>query len=52
MGALDRFFRLHQTRTNVRTEITAGLTTFAAMAYILAVNPQILSAAAWTSAPS
>jgi len=45
MGALDRFFRLHQRGTNVRTEITAGLTTFAAMAYILAVNPQILSAA-------
>ena len=45
MGALDRFFCLHERGTNVRTEITAGLTTFAAMAYILAVNPQILSAA-------
>ena len=43
--ALDRFFRLTENRTSVRTEITAGLTTFAAMAYILAVNPQILSAA-------
>ncbi|MHA3771038.1 NCS2 family permease [Verrucomicrobiota bacterium sgz303538] len=40
---LDRFFRLTENRTNVRTEIIAGLTTFAAMAYILAVNPQILS---------
>src|SRR4029453_17038211 len=43
MRALDRFFCLHQRGTNVRTEITAGLTTFAAMAYILAINPQILS---------
>lgn len=41
---LHRFFRLRENDTNVRTEITAGLTTFAAMAYILAVNPQILSA--------
>lgn len=40
---LDRFFRLTENRTNVRTELTAGLTTFAAMAYILAVNPQILA---------
>lgn len=43
-AALDRFFRLTEHRTTVRTEIMAGLTTFAAMAYILAVNPQILSA--------
>src|SRR4051812_44226545 len=40
---LDRIFQLRKHGTNVRTEITAGLTTFAAMAYILAVNPQILS---------
>jgi AGZA family xanthine/uracil permease-like MFS transporter len=38
------WFRLAEHRTSVRTEITAGLTTFAAMAYILAVNPAILSA--------
>jgi AGZA family xanthine/uracil permease-like MFS transporter len=43
--AFDRFFRLTENRTTVGTEVTAGLTTFAAMAYILAVNPQILSAA-------
>ncbi len=43
MNALDRFFKLREHRTSVRTEIVAGLTTFAAMAYILAVNPQILS---------
>lgn len=40
---LDRRFNLSQRGTTVRTEITAGFTTFAAMAYILAVNPQILS---------
>src|SRR3954463_10951771 len=43
MLSLDRFFKLREQGTSVRTEITAGLTTFAAMAYILAVNPQILS---------
>lgn len=40
---LENFFRLREHRTTVRTEIIAGLTTFAAMAYILAVNPQILA---------
>jgi AGZA family xanthine/uracil permease-like MFS transporter len=40
---LDRFFKLRERGTNIRTELIAGLTTFAAMAYILAVNPQILS---------
>jgi AGZA family xanthine/uracil permease-like MFS transporter len=40
---LDRIFKLREHETNFRTEVTAGLTTFAAMAYILAVNPQILS---------
>lgn len=41
---LERIFHLTANRTNVRTEITAGLTTFAAMAYILAVNPAVLAA--------
>ncbi len=40
---LTRFFRLEQHGTTVRRELVAGLTTFAAMAYILAVNPAILS---------
>jgi AGZA family xanthine/uracil permease-like MFS transporter len=40
---LDKFFQLKAHGTSVRQEIVAGLTTFAAMAYILAVNPQILS---------
>lgn len=40
---LDRFFKLKENRTSVKTEILAGLTTFMTMAYILAVNPDILS---------
>lgn len=40
---LERLFHLTERRTNVRTEIMAGLTTFMTMAYILAVNPSILS---------
>ncbi|MHA6482711.1 NCS2 family permease [Paenibacillus sp. strain BS8-2] len=39
---MERFFRLKELGTNVRTEIMAGLTTFMTMAYILAVNPSIL----------
>ena len=41
----ERFFRLRENKTSVRTELVAGLTTFMTMAYILAVNPSILSAA-------
>jgi adenine/guanine/hypoxanthine permease len=40
---LERFFSLEEHRTSVSREVLAGLTTFAAMAYILAVNPSILS---------
>ncbi len=39
---LDRIFKLNANKTNVKTEITAGITTFMTMAYILAVNPSIL----------
>jgi len=39
---MERFFKLKELGTNVRTEIMAGLTTFMTMAYILAVNPSIL----------
>lgn len=42
---LERYFRLQENGTTVRRELVAGLTTFAAMAYILAVNPAILSLA-------
>jgi AGZA family xanthine/uracil permease-like MFS transporter len=41
---LKDFFQLSQHNTTVRRELGAGLTTFAAMAYILAVNPAILAA--------
>lgn len=40
---LDRIFKLKQHGTTVKTEIVAGITTFMTMAYILAVNPSILS---------
>ncbi|MGE4405504.1 MAG: NCS2 family permease, partial [Pseudomonas sp.] len=36
-GWLDRFFRLSEHRTSVRTELLAGLTTFVTMAYIIFV---------------
>ncbi len=39
---LERFFKLKQNKTTVRAEIIAGITTFMTMAYILAVNPDIL----------
>ncbi len=40
---MDRIFRLKENGTNVRTEITAGITTFMTMAYIIALNPNILT---------
>ena len=40
---MESFFKLKQNGTDVRTEITAGITTFMTMAYILAVNPYFLS---------
>lgn len=42
---LEKIFKLKENKTDVRTEVMAGLTTFMTMAYILAVNPNILSAA-------
>jgi len=39
---LERLFKLKENKTTMRTEVTAGLTTFMTMAYILAVNPSIL----------
>lgn len=41
---MEKLFKLKENGTNVKTEIIAGVTTFLAMAYILAVNPSILSA--------
>lgn len=40
---MDSFFKLKQNGTNVSTEVTAGITTFFTMAYIIFVNPSILS---------
>lgn len=45
----NRFFKLKENKTNVKTEITAGITTFMTMAYILAINPSILSDAGMDS---
>ena len=42
---MEKYFKLNELGTNVKTEVTAGITTFLSMAYILAVNPKILSAA-------
>ena len=43
MAALDRLFHLTANGTTVRTEILAGVTTFLTMAYIIFVQPAILS---------
>lgn len=40
---MESFFKLKENNTNVKTEILAGITTFMTMAYILAVNPGMLS---------
>lgn len=41
---MEKFFKLKENGTNVKTEVIAGITTFMTMAYILAVNPNMLSA--------
>lgn len=41
---LEKLFKLKENNTNVKTEVIGGITTFMTMAYILAVNPSILSA--------
>lgn len=45
MHVIEKYFRLQEHGTNLKTEVIAGITTFMTMAYILAVNPYILSAA-------
>jgi adenine/guanine/hypoxanthine permease len=42
-SAIDRFFRLRENDTTIRNEFLGGLTTFLTMAYIIAVNPKMLS---------
>ena len=48
---MDKFFKLKENKTNVRTEIIAGITTFMTMAYIIFVNPDILSNAGMDAGP-
>ena len=43
MSWLEKQFQLTENKTSARTEISAGITTFMAMAYIIVVNPGILS---------
>lgn len=45
MSVLERTFKLEENKTNVKTEIIAGITSFMTMAYILIVNPLTLSEA-------
>ena len=45
------YFKLKERKTTVRTEIVAGITTFMTMAYIIFVNPAILSAGGATGIP-
>lgn len=52
MSALARFFELEKHNTTFSREIVAGLTTFATMAYIVVVNPAILSSAGIPAGPS
>lgn len=46
---LEKWFKLKENNTNIKTEVVAGITTFMTMAYILAVNPSILSASGMDS---
>ena len=45
---MDKIFKLKENGTTVRTEIIAGLTTFMTMAYIIALNPNILAGYGYT----
>lgn len=47
---MEKLFRLKENGTTVKTEVMAGVTTFLAMAYILAVNPSMLGAAGMNTA--
>lgn len=46
---MEKFFKLKEHNTTVKTEVMAGITTFLTMAYILAVNPNMLSASGMDS---
>jgi AGZA family xanthine/uracil permease-like MFS transporter len=49
---MERFFRLAERGTTVRTEVIGGVTTFATMAYIIVVNPAILAVIGIPAGPS
>lgn len=51
-GSLERFFHLRERRTDVRTEVLAGIATFMTMAYVIFVNPSILEAAGVPKGPA
>lgn len=51
-GSLERFFHLRERKTDVRTEVLAGLATFMTMAYVIFVNPDILSLAGVPKGPA
>ena len=51
-AAIERFFRLREHGTTFRIEVLGGITTFAAMAYIIVLNPAILSNAGLPTGPS
>ena len=40
---MEKFFKLRENGTNVRTEVMAGISTFMTMAYIVALNPNLLT---------
>lgn len=52
MNFIRNYFHFNELKTNFRTEIIAGLTTFVAMAYIIIVNPKILEAAGMPFGPA
>jgi AGZA family xanthine/uracil permease-like MFS transporter len=52
MAALESFFQLSKWKTDVRTEVVAGITTFMVSAYIIFVNPAILANAGMPFAPT
>jgi AGZA family xanthine/uracil permease-like MFS transporter len=49
---LEKWFKLKEHKTNISTEVIAGITTFLTMAYIIVVNPAILEAAGIPKGPS
>ena len=51
-GAIDRYFRITELNSSIKTEIMGGMVTFMTMVYIVIVNPAILEAAGIPKGPS